>query len=69
MIYTCKGVANFLFKNIFQRKTFFFLSLDIRCSPTEDSELLSVRTLPGKLAFQEMFTFLNPLCPYEAFHK
>ena len=68
LIFTCKDVANFLFKNIFQRKNF-LKSLSISYSPTEDSELPSIRIPPGKPAFQEIFTFLNPLCPHEAFHK
>lgn len=57
------------FLKIYSKEKHFFKSLDIGFSPTEDSELPSVRTLPGKPAFQEIFTFLNPLCPYEAFHK
>lgn len=68
VMYTCKDVVTFLFKNIFQRKEF-LKNLNTSYSPTEDSELPSVRTLPGKPATQEILMLLNPLCPYEAFHK
>lgn len=51
---------------MFQRET---LNLDISYSPTEDSELPSMRTFPDKPAFRKLSLLLYSHFPYQVFHK
>lgn len=56
MIDTCKYMASILFKIYSKEKT---LNLDINYSPTEDSELASMRTSPSETAFHETVSALT----------